>query len=146
MLQRGDERELHGLTLLIASVGRGKPAPDSDLLVGIRLEPNRLDDGLRRRIVAPDRTSAVDRQSSFGPSSEHVQTHIGGDLVEPWPDQPISPEPRKRPPRPHEGLLESVLGVVQGAQHSVAVGVQLGAEHADEAMKRLFVTAACGVE
>jgi hypothetical protein len=40
VLEGGDEREFHGLALLIASLRRRIPIPEPDLLIGVGLDPH----------------------------------------------------------------------------------------------------------
>ena len=40
MLERGDERELYALALLISRLGTGEPVIDAESLIGIGLDPN----------------------------------------------------------------------------------------------------------
>lgn len=44
---------------------------------------------------------------------------------------------------PHERVLEGVLGVVCGAEHAIAVGVQLAAQGLHEAGEGGVVSGAC---
>jgi hypothetical protein len=48
-------------------------------------------------------------------------------------------------PRPEQGLLKGVLGVVEGAEHPIAVGVEFDAMSFDQSAKRVLVaTLGCG--
>ena len=49
-------------------------------------------------------------------------------------------------PRAQERVLQRVVGVVERAEHPVAVGVQLGAMRLDERAERLRVAAGGGAE
>ncbi len=55
-----------------------------------------------------------------------------GDLVEPGAKRALALEPRQSAPGAHQRFLESVLGVVDRAQHPVAVRVELAAMGFDE--------------
>ena len=48
VLERGDERELDALALLVASLGRGEAVLEAEPLVRVRLDPDRLDERLGR--------------------------------------------------------------------------------------------------
>src|SRR5215207_1916941 len=146
MLQRRDERKLHGLALFVAGLGRRIALLEPELLIGIGLQPNRFSERLAARIAGPGGPSAVDRKQPLGPSREGVETGIGRDPVEPRTEQPWAPEPGQRPPRAKQGLLESVLSVLEGAKHPIAVGLKLCAVGLDDATKRVLVAPAGRVE
>ena len=55
-------------------------------------------------------------------------------------------DPVDRAPRTQEGVLESVLGVVERAEHAVAVGVELAAARLDEPAEGVLVTPAGSLE
>jgi hypothetical protein len=82
VLKRGDEGELDGLALLVASLGRGIPVFKPERLIGVRLDPYRLDERLAR-VVLVTRRAVVDRQDALGPSCDRVKTSVGCDPVEP---------------------------------------------------------------
>ncbi len=44
LLERGDERELDALALLVAGLGRREPILEAHLAVGVRIDPHRLDE------------------------------------------------------------------------------------------------------
>ena len=56
---------------------------------------------------------------------DRVQADVGGDAVEPGPDERLALEALAAAPRPQVGLLHGVCGLVEGRQHAVAVDVQL---------------------
>ena len=60
-------------------------------------------------------------------SPQHVQADVGGDAVQPGPEGGPALEGVERPPGPDHGLLDGVLGLEAGTQHSVAVAGQLAA-------------------
>ena len=66
-------------------------------------------------------------------SLDQIEGGVGGDSVEPRAKRASPLELRQAAPRPQERLLERVLRVVDGAQHPVAVRVELAAMGLDEA-------------
>ncbi len=83
MLQGGDERELDALALLVTGLWAGQPILEAELLVGIGLDPHRLDQGLARALVRVGRRAVVDRQNALRALFDLVQRGVGGDPVEP---------------------------------------------------------------
>src|SRR5215469_4794058 len=65
------------------------------------------------------------RQRTAGPGLERAEAGIRRDPVQPGPYRRSAFEGVVRPPRPQQRLLDLVLGVVDGAQHSVTVRQQL---------------------
>src|SRR5262249_46050356 len=57
-----------------------------------------------------------------------VEAGVGRDAVEPGPWRAAALEPAQPAPGPQERFLQRVLGVLDGAEHAVAVGVQLAAQ------------------
>jgi hypothetical protein len=120
MLERGDERELDALALLVAGSWRGGSVLDHEGLVGVGLEPDRLDERALRSVVRVACRAVVDPQDTLRPALDHLQARVGRDPVEPGAKEPAV-EPRQPAPRPQERLLEGILGVGCRAQHPVAV-------------------------
>src|SRR6266851_10174362 len=56
---------------------------------------------------------------------QRIEAHIGGDAVQPGPEQRATLEVRAAAPSPQQRFLEQVLGVVERAEHSVQVHVEL---------------------
>src|SRR6185437_1937292 len=81
-----------------------------------------------------------------GPAFDRVQRRVGRDPVEPRAQRASPFEARQTPPGPQQRVLQGVLGVVNGAEHAIAVGVQRAAVGLDEAAIGLLVAAAGGVE
>jgi len=71
---------------------------------------------------------------------------VGRDLVEPGPDEAALVEVADAPPRAHQRFLERVLGVVQRAEHPVAVGLQFAPVGRDQLLKRARVALAGGLD
>src|SRR6185503_3593683 len=78
-------------------------------VVGVRLEPEHLARGRRLPWALVER----------------VQAGIGGDLVEPGPEWGAARVRVPPAPRTQERLLDQVLRFLEGAEHAVAVDVQL---------------------
>jgi hypothetical protein len=102
--------------------------PADDLLVGrvvgrddLVEQPVRV--GLQPR--HPDARPLPGRPPGTAP--QHVEAHVGGDAVQPGPEQDVAAELVPVAPRPQVGLLERILGLVEAGQHPVAVDVQLAA-------------------
>ena len=109
MLDRHEERELDRLLLhdrgIRAVLGRRQLVQQ---LVGIGLQPQDLARHRRPRALV-----------------EGVQAGVGRDLVQPGPERGPAGERRPPPPRTQERLLDKVLAVVEGAEHPVAVQMEL---------------------
>ena len=69
-----------------------------------------------------------------------VQAGAGGDGVEPRAQRAAALEARDPAPRPQQGVLQRVVGVVRRAEHAVAVRVQLPAQRFHETGERGVVT------
>ena len=94
LLQCGDEGELHGLSLFIASLGHRVARLEPDLLVGIGLDPDRLGKGGALVVAGLRGASMVNRKRPLGPPRERVQADVGRDPVQPGSEQPAPPETR----------------------------------------------------
>ena len=110
MLERSDEGKLEGLALLVASVGRR--VTSVELLVRIRLDPNRLDERLTGFEGRAARRAVVDRKDALWPPRDRVQAGIGGDPVEPGAKRTATLELLQPAPCPQEGVLQRVVCVV----------------------------------
>ena len=100
----------------------------------------------RRRRRAGRRRAVVDRQHALRAPRDRVQARVGRDPVEPGAQRAAALEPRQAAPRAQQRLLQRVLGVVERAEHPVAVRVQLAAMRLDERPKASSSPAARGVE
>src|SRR4051794_15472021 len=83
MLERCDERELDALALLVAGLRSGEPVVEAQLLVGIGLDPGRLDKWLTEWLVRITGRAVVDRQHAPRSALEDPQADVGRDRVEP---------------------------------------------------------------
>jgi hypothetical protein len=137
LLQRCDERQLYGLAPLVAGIGRAGPVLDSQPLIGVGLDPDRVVDGYLRL----GRRTVVDREDPFGAPPDRVDTNVGRDTVKPCPERALTPVGGKRPPGPQQRLLERVLGVVDRSQHAVAVGLEGGTLPLEQPLEDLHVAA-----
>jgi hypothetical protein len=142
MLKRRDEGELDRLAPLVAGLGPGESVLDAEHLVRIGLQPHRLNERRLRVIVGIAGRTVVGRQHPPGSARDQVEADIGRDLVEPRAKRASSLESFQPPPRPQEGFLEGVLGVVDRAQHPIAVSVELLAVGLDEAAVGVVVAPA----
>ena len=124
VLERRNERQLECLAPLVARLGRGVAVLDPR--VGIRLDP-------QRRL--PLLGLVVDRQDPLRASGDRVEADVGGDPVQPRAQRAASAEPGQASPRAQERVLERVVGVVQRAEHAVAVRVQVSALLLDEVIE-----------
>ena len=136
VLERGDERELDALALLVGEAGvAGRARPTA---------------ARRHRLAEPvvrvGGRAVVDREHELGPPLDEPQAGVGRDRVEPRAQRAAALEPRQPAPRAEQRLLQRVLGVLDRAEHPVAVGVQLGAVRRDEPLEGGLVAAARGVE
>ena len=76
-----------------------------------------------------------------GMALQVVQAGVGGDPVEPGPERRAPGVGLAAPPGPQEGLLHHVLGVGEGAEHPVAVHLQLASMSLHQRAERGLVTA-----
>ena len=123
VLQRSDERELDALALLVARLGCRVAVLEPEVLVRVGLDPDRFDERRARTGVRPRRRAVVEPQDALGPFRERVEARVRRDLVEPWPQRPARLEAAEPAPRAEQRLLQGVLGVLQRAEHAVAVRV-----------------------
>ena len=74
--------------------------------------------------------------------TKHVEACVGRDPVEPRPEReaPAGTEALAAPPSAQERLLDEVLGVLERAEHPVAVHLQLTAVALDERGERGLLT------
>ena len=146
VLERSGERELDALPLLVACVRAEQCGVDSELRVGVRLEPDRLGKRLAESSVRVGGGPVVDRQHTLGPLLDHAQTRVGGDPIEPGAKRTSTLEAGESAPGTEQCLLQRVLGVGHGAEHPVAVRAKLGLIGPDKAGERLLVARPCGFE
>jgi hypothetical protein len=77
---------------------------------------------------------------------QRVQAGVGGDLVQPGPEPGAALEAPAPPPGAQEGLLDQVLGLLERAEHPVAVDVQLAAVAPDQLGERRLVPGPGGLD
>jgi hypothetical protein len=141
MLDRGDERELHGLAHLIPRIRARRGIRDA-LEGGIRVGLKPWDFCRRLALWHPVRwgTKSFGKHSSrVRPAGEEIQARVGGDPIEPSPERARSPESERADPTPstEECLLDKVLGVVETAEHAIAVELQLPPVRLGQTIERL---------
>ena len=110
-----------------ALVGRGERVLERIALV-------RLLAGVRRLRVAGRRPPPA--------PVDLVEAGVGRDRVEPRAQRGATLKAAERPPRAQHHLLQGVLGVVIGAQHAPAMGVELGAIGLEQGGERMAVAGA----
>jgi hypothetical protein len=136
VLQGRDEGQLDALARVVARLGRGEVL---EPLVRIRLDPHGLHErraDLARRI---HRWSVLDRQHALGAALDRRQARVRGDPVQPRAHRAAALELRQPAPGAQQRLLHGVLGVLHGAEHPIAVRVQLATMGFDEAQIGRFV-------
>ena len=139
MLERGDERELDGLALLVAGV-------DRQLVIRVGLNPDRLDERRSGVVVRIGGRAVVDRQNSRRAPLDQAQAGVGGDPVQPRAQRAAAFEPRQPAPGAQQRFLERILRVGHRAEHPIAVSVELAPVGRDEALERRLVARLRGPE
>jgi len=120
-LQRGHERERDGLRLLEAGLRAvGRPLEQG---VGQRFEPDDLTEPGRLRRFDVRHVPLLGGAPAG--RAARVEALVGGDPVEPRPHRGAPLEPGQAPPGGQQRVLHGVLGVLDGAEHPVAVHQQL---------------------
>jgi hypothetical protein len=82
MLARGGKSEPDAFTLFVTRVPAEDRGFDSELGVGVGLEPNRLGERLTERFVWIGRWTVVDREYALGPLLDQTQAGVGGDPIQ----------------------------------------------------------------
>jgi hypothetical protein len=123
MLQRRDERQLDALAQLVTGLGPGEAVLETEPSVGIGLHPRRLGERHPRAVVRIGGRAVVDRKHPLGPPRDQVQGRVRRDRVEPRSQRAAALEPGEGAPGAQQSVLQGVLGVVDRAEHAVAVGV-----------------------
>ena len=137
VLERRDEGELDALAPLVAGLGRRAAVLEAEPLVGIGLDPDRLDHRRAGAVVGVGGRAVVDRQHALrARRSIAFRQVLVAIRVEPRAQRAAALEARQPAPGPQQGVLQGVLGVVDRAEHAVAVGVELAAVGLDEAADR----------
>ena len=118
MLQGGNEREPHGLARdgPLRRVGVG-----GDERVWDRLDPRDFWSNVQIRLHRLPRRAEVHRPQPMLATSQHVQTDVRGDAMDPGLDGRPALEAVEAAPRAQERLLHGILGLEWRGQHPVAV-------------------------
>ena len=133
MLERGDERQLDALAPLEARLRRRVAVLHGQRLVGVGLDPHRLDERLARALGRVRRRAVVRPAGCASGACRSRPATRWSRSCTARPAARRSLRPRQSAPRPQQGVLQRVLGVVQRAEHAVAVRVQLAADRAPRA-------------
>ena len=100
VLERGDERELDALALLVARLGRGVAVLERRASRrGSGSTQTDSTSGSRGPVVRVGGGAVVDRQHPLRALRDRVQRGVGGDRVEPRAQRAAALEPRQRPAR-----------------------------------------------
>ncbi len=145
-LERRDEGELDALALLVARLGPGQRLREAQALVGVGLDPHRLDQRRRGALVGVGGRAVVDREHELRAPLDRLEADVGGDRVQPRAQRASPLEARDGAPGAQQRVLHGVLGVVDGAEHAIAVGVEEAAVGFDEPGEGVLVAPAGGVE
>jgi hypothetical protein len=112
VLEGGREGELDALTLFVARVRAEHRSVDSELGVGVGLEPNRLGERLAESYVGIGRWTVVDREHALGPLLDQAEAGVGGNPIQPGAKRASTLEAGESAPGAEHSLLQRVLGVV----------------------------------
>jgi hypothetical protein len=127
-LQGGDEGQ--GDALAPVHDGGGVGVGVGELVeqrIGVRLQPR-------------DVERAADRAA--GPAVDHLEAGRGADPIQPVPQRRPALIPVEPPPGTQQRLLDRLLGVVERAEHPVAVQVKSPQMRCDERLERHVVAVA----
>ena len=137
-LERGNECELNRLALLVARVRPRLGLREVvEQAIGVRLEvpepcfPRALPRQRERQLLSP---------------LQQRQANVRGDSVQPRGERRARLEAAEVPPRAEQRLLACVVGVVQGAEHPVAVDMQHPAVGLDEERECGLIALASGCQ
>ena len=138
-LQRGHERQRDRLGLLVAGLGAERHADRVvEEGVGIGLEPRRP-----RRAGSARAVRLRGRPTPWpgvgAADAQRVEAPVGGDPVEPRAHRRAALEPVEALPGGQQRVLQRVLGVLERAEHPVAVHLQLPAVRLGQRAERLAV-------
>ena len=137
-LQGGHEGQRDGLGRLVAGLRSGRHVHRAlEERVGIGLEPHDLAEPGRRGRFHPGYVPLLGRAPAGRPA--RVQAPVGGDPVEPGADRGAPLEAGEALPGGQQRVLQGVLGVLQGAQHPVAVHLELAAVRLGQLAERVAV-------
>jgi hypothetical protein len=137
VLDGGDERQRDRLLGLVSRLGTGgKVRRPLEQEIRVGLEPDGLGPAgwlgrLERRLGRRRAARAV---------AERVQAAVGRDAVEPCAQRGPPLKLTEPAPGREQRLLKHVLGILHGAEHPVAVQLQLTPEGIGELAERLLVS------
>ena len=94
--------------------------------------------GRRQWIVRVGRGAESIGSIRLGPSLDRLQAGVSGDPVEPGLERAAALESGQGPPGVQQRLLERVLGVLQRAEHPIAVSVQRCTMGSDQLAECVF--------
>lgn len=138
MLQCRNECQFDGLALLVPG---GRPRrTGGQSRIGVGTQPRHFGE----RDVADDGAitgrTQVDGQGPPTARFDGVQARARRDGVQPGAQCAAAFEFRESAPRPQQSVLQGVVGIVAGAEHAIAVGVQLPAQRSDQPRERGVVS------
>ena len=119
-LKGGHEGQGDGFGLLVTGLRPGWYADRTlEESVGIRLEPDDFAEPGRLGRFHVGHVPLLGRAPAGG--ATRVEAPAGGDPVKPGTDRRTSFEPGEALPGSQQGVLEGVLGILEGSEHPVAV-------------------------
>ena len=113
-------------------------------VIGIRLQPRDLFGRVHRDRKIGARRHDIRGQNTPTAAFQRVEAHVRGDPVQPRADRGPALERRPGLPCAQERLLEGVVGVINGAEHPVAVDVEPPPVLVDQASECRLVARADG--
>ncbi len=147
VLEGRDEGQLDRLAALVAGVGTDQPVLELELVVGIRLDPDGLGDRHSRLTEGIGARPEIDRMDPLSVApSDRVQAGVGGDRVEPGAQGAAALEALDRAPGAKHRLLKSVLGIVEGTEHPVAVSAEFTPVGLHDQLESALVLAPGGLD
>lgn len=130
-----------GLGLLVARLGAERHGYcPFEQRIGVRLEPCDLAEPGRFGQFHIWRVSFVG--SSPASRATRVEASVGGDPIEPSPQRGPPVEPAQPPPRGQQRLLQNVLGVLERAEHPVAVRLEFATVRRGQLTESVVVASA----
>ena len=127
VLERGDERQLDALALLVARLGRRLAVADAVALVRVRLQPDGSTSGVARPVARAGRRAPRSIGSTrLRPPRDRVQARVGRDPVQPRAERRARPNPASPRHARSSASCSASSASCDRAEHPVAVRVQLG--------------------
>jgi hypothetical protein len=146
-MECGEEGERDRFTGLIAGVrfGAGVGDPfEQRVRVGLEPQCRGVAGGLGRDERQPRAAQCARRAPSA--VAQHVQAAVGGDPVEPGAQRRALLERVQRAPGREQRVLHGVLGILERAEHPVAVELQLRTVGLDQLAEGVLVACAGSAE